>query len=246
MSDDRTQSPSLVFPAPPRVCVPVADSTELFPVRRIYCVGRNYAAHVREMGSNEREPPFFFQKPTDAIVASGSVVEYPPATRSFQHEVELVLAIGIAGKGIPAEHALRHVFGFAVGVDLTRRDLQLEARKSGRPWESGKSFDRSAPIGVIVRAGATRLYSKSAISLQVNGSIRQQAVLADMVWNCAEIIHELSALYCLQPGDLIFTGTPAGVGDLESGDRVEGNITGVGKVEFRVASAPDFHNRKLL
>jgi fumarylpyruvate hydrolase len=229
---------SLAFAAPPPVCVPVAGSTDLFPVRRIYCVGRNYAAHVREMSGDEREPPFFFQKPADAIVPSGSVIEYPLATRSFQHEVELVLAIGAAGKRIPAQYALDHVYGFAVGVDLTRRDLQLQARKTGRPWESGKSFDSSAPIGAIVRAHAPRLPSQSVISLQVNGMLRQRATLDEMVWSCAEIIHELSSLYCLQAGDLIFTGTPAGVGDLAPGDRVEGKITDVGHVEFRVAPAP--------
>ncbi len=179
MSDIRAgQSPSrpLVFPAPPLACVPVVNDREFFPVRRIYCVGRNYAAHVREMGGNEREPPFFFQKPADAIVPSGSVIEYPLATSSFQHEVELVIAIGAAGACIRTEHAYSHVFGFAVGIDLTRRDLQREARDAGRPWECGKSFDNSAPISAIVRARQAAGDSwRHDLELRRN---RQPAVLA--------------------------------------------------------------------
>jgi fumarylpyruvate hydrolase len=238
MSDIRaSQSPSraLVFPAPAIACVPIVNDREFFPVRRIYCVGRNYAAHVREMGGNEREPPFFFQKPADAIVPSGSVIEYPLATKSFQHEVELVIAIGAAGACIRTGQAQSHVFGFAVGVDLTRRDLQREARDAGRPWECGKSFDQSAPLGAIVRAGPAPLPSQAGISLRVNGGVRQQAVLGDMIWNCDEIVARLSLLYALEPGDLIFTGTPAGVADLNPGDRVEGSIEGVGELTFRVA-----------
>jgi fumarylpyruvate hydrolase len=238
MSDFRpSQSPSrpLVFSAPAIACVPVVNDRLFFPVRRIYCVGRNYAAHVREMGGNEREPPFFFQKPTDAIVPSGSVIEYPLATHSFQHEVELVIAIGAAGACIPTEEAHSHVFGFAVGVDLTRRDLQREARDAGRPWECGKSFDQSAPISSVVRAGPAPLPSQAGISLRVNGVVRQQAILGDMIWNCDEIVSRLSLLYALEPGDLIFTGTPAGVADLNPGDRVEGSIEGVGELTFRVA-----------
>ena len=232
-----SQSPSrpLVFPAPPVACVPVVNDQVYFPVRRIYCVGRNYAAHVREMGGNEREPPFFFQKPTDAIVPSGSVIEYPLATYSFQHEVELVIAIGAAGARIRTEHAHSHVFGFAVGIDLTRRDLQREARDAGRPWECGKSFDKSAPISAIARTGPAPLPSQARISLRVNGVVRQQAILGDMIWNCDEIVSRLSLLYALVPGDLIFTGTPAGVADLNPGDRVEGFIEGVGELTFRVA-----------
>jgi fumarylpyruvate hydrolase len=238
MSDIRaTQSPSrpMVFPAPPVAYVPVVNDPEFFPVRRIYCVGRNYEAHVREMGGNEREPPFFFQKPTDAIVPSGSVIEYPLATHSFQHEVELVIAIGAAGACIRTEQAHSHVFGFAVGVDLTRRDLQREARDMGRPWECGKSFDKSAPISAIVRAGPAPLPSQAGISLRVNGIDRQQAVLGDMTWNCDEIVARLSSHYTLKPGDLIFTGTPAGVADLSPGDCVEAFIEGVGELTFRVA-----------
>lgn len=225
----------LVFPAAEAAYVPVAGSSELFPVRRIYCVGRNYAAHVREMGGNEREPPFFFQKPTDAIVRSGASVEYPSATNSFQHEVELVLAIGAPGKDIAVADAKRLVFGYAAGVDLTRRDLQLEARKNGRPWESGKSFDASAPTSSIVRQGDARLHLSSSISLQVNGVTKQQGVLSDMIWSCDEIISRLSSLYALKAGDLIFTGTPAGVGDLNPGDSVEATVEGVGRVAFTIA-----------
>jgi fumarylpyruvate hydrolase len=239
MSDFRaSRSPSrpLVFPAPPAACVSVVNDQGFFPVRRIYCVGRNYAAHVREMGGNEREPPFFFQKPTDAIVPSGSVIQYPLATSSFQHEVELVIAIGAAGTCITTEQAHSHVFGFAVGIDLTRRDLQREARDAGRPWESGKSFDESAPISAILRIDPAPLPSRAVISLRVNGVVRQQGILGDMIWNCDEIVSRLSLLYALEPGDLIFTGTPAGVADLNPGDCVEGSIEGVGEVTFRVAS----------
>jgi fumarylpyruvate hydrolase len=228
-------SRTLVFPAPPVSCVPVANEREYFPVRRIYCVGRNYAAHVLEMGGNGREPPFFFQKPTDAIVPSGSVIEYPLATSSFQHEIELVIAIGTAGTCLRTEHAHSRIFGLAVGVDLTRRDLQREAREMGRPWECGKSFDKSAPVGAILRTGLGPLSSRTGISLRVNGAVRQQAVLGDMIWQCDEIIARLSSHYALEPGDLIFTGTPAGVGDLHPGDRVEGSVDGVGDVAFRVA-----------
>lgn len=215
--------------------VPIVDSGELFPVRRVYCVGRNYLAHVREMGGNEREPPFFFQKPTDAIVQSGATLEYPPATKSFQHEVELVLAIGAAGKDIAVAEAKQYVFGYAVGIDLTRRDLQLEARNSGRPWESGKSFDASAPVSPIVRQRDATLQASSSIALRVNGVTQQQGVLSQLIWSCDEIISRLSCLYALRPGDLIFTGTPAGVGDLNPGDSVEALVEGVGRVVLSVA-----------
>lgn len=230
------ESLNLVFAAPAGTYVPVAGSGEFFPVRRIYCVGRNYAAHVREMGGNEREPPFFFQKPTDAIVRSGAAIEYPTATSSFQHEVELVVAIGASGQDIDVASAKKLVLGYAVGVDLTRRDLQLDARKNGRPWESGKSFDASAPIGAIVRKASAPLNPAANIALQVNGVTKQKGVLSEMIWNCDEIISRLSVLYALKPGDLIFTGTPAGVGDLNPGDRVEATVEGVGSVAFAIAA----------
>lgn len=229
-------SRKLAFPTPAATYVPIARSGELFPVRRIYCVGRNYSAHVREMGGNEREPPFFFQKPTDAIVQSGAAVEYPSMTSSFQHEVELVLAIGAAGKDIAVEDAKKFVLGYAVGIDLTRRDLQLEARESGRPWESGKSFDASAPISAIVRQQDAPLQNSFSISLQVNGVTKQKGTLAEMIWSCDEVVSRLSSLYALAPGDLIFTGTPAGVGDLNPGDRVEADVEGVGRLDFTVAA----------
>ena len=223
----------LVF-APSISLVPVKNSEQLFPVRRIYCVGRNYAAHVREMGANEREPPFFFQKPTDAIVLSGASIPYPPETKSFQHEIELVLAIGASGKNIAVQDAERYIFGIAVGVDLTRRDLQLKARDSGRPWESGKAFDQSAPISAIVRMRADTVPSAAGISLRVNGDTKQKAVIGDLIWSCHEIISRLSALYSLEPGDMIFTGTPAGVGDLNPGDHVEGSVEGIGTLRFSI------------
>jgi fumarylpyruvate hydrolase len=179
--------PDYVFATGPVVAIPVTGSEALFPVRRIYCVGRNYLEHVREMGGDEREPPFFFQKPTDAIVASGSRIPYPPFTQDFQHEIELVLAIGKGGANIPAEDAAAHVYGLAVGIDLTRRDVQIVARKAGRPWEIGKAFDHSAPVAAIAPLTGT-LPVHGAIKLAVNGETRQAGDLAEMVWNCAEII----------------------------------------------------------
>ncbi|HKX35196.1 MAG TPA: fumarylacetoacetate hydrolase family protein, partial [Rhizorhapis sp.] len=196
----------------------------LFPVRRIYCVGRNYAEHIREMGGDERQPPFFFQKPTDAIVLDGAQIAYPPITSDFQHEIELVLAIGQAGSDIPLERAAEHVFGQAVGIDLTRRDVQVDARKTGRPWEIGKSFDKSAPIGLLHPTNGSGLLDSGAVSLAVNGDVRQSGDLSQMIWNSAEIVSQLSRQYRPEPGDLIYTGTPAGVGPLEPGDVVVGKV----------------------
>jgi fumarylpyruvate hydrolase len=207
----------------------------LFPVHRIYCVGRNYVAHIREMNADEREPPFFFQKPADAIVVSGSTITYPSATSNFHHEVELVLAVGVAGKNITVTDAHQHVFGVAVGIDLTRRDLQLKARDSGRPWESGKSFDQSAPISAIHRLAATALPKQGRIWLSVNGVIKQDSNLREMVWQSDEIISQLSLLFTLQPGDLIYTGTPAGVGKIERGAKLEGAIDGIDVVTTTIA-----------
>ena len=224
-----------VIPAVARVVVPVAQRDAVFPVRRIYCVGRNYAAHAREMGADSREPPFFFQKPTDAIVVSGATIAYPPATRNLHHEVELVLAIREPGYAIAAGDARRHVFGAAAGIDLTRRDLQDAAKASGKPWESGKAFDASAPIGAIRELAPTAPLPRAGrISLSVNGRVRQDGDLADMTWGCDEIVAQLSRLFRLEAGDLIFTGTPAGVGPIERGDRVEGQVEGVGEVLLRV------------
>lgn len=226
---------TVVFPAPPRVTVPIAQRDAVFPVRRIYCVGRNYAAHAREMGADAREAPFFFQKPTDAIVASGSTIAYPPLTTNLHHEVELVLAIGQPGFGIEVADARRHVFGAAVGIDLTRRDLQNAAKEAGKPWESGKAFDASAPIGALHElAASTPLPQAGRITLSVNGGLRQDGDLAEMIWGCDEIVAQLSRLFRLEAGDLIFTGTPAGVGPIDRGDRVEGQIEGIGVVTLRV------------
>ena len=212
----------------PVTSLPVAGSATRFPVRRIYCVGRNYVDHIREMKEgDERDPPFFFQKPTDAIVPDGATVPYPLDTEDFQFEIELVAAIGRGGRGIRAEDALAHVFGYAVGIDLTRRDRQRDARDASRPWEMGKSFDRSAPCGPLHRRADIGDLSEGEIALRVNGAEKQRGDLRRMIWNVAEIIANLSMQYVLAPGDLIFTGTPAGVGPLQPGDRVEGMIAGL-------------------
>lgn len=221
---------------PTIAAVPVAGQEPLFPVRRIYCVGRNYAEHIREMGGDERQPPFFFQKPTDAIVLDGSQVPYPSITFDFQHEIELVLAIGAGGTDISTADAGHHVLGVAVGIDLTRRDVQVEARKAGRPWEIGKSFDRSAPIGPICPIALGRLPDAGEISLSVNSEIRQKGDLQEMIWKPAEIIAQISRHYRLEAGDLIYTGTPAGVGPIEVGDQVQGCIAGIGRMEITVVS----------
>ena len=215
---------SFVLPPPPRVAIPVLGSSAPYAVRRIYCVGRNYAEHIREMGGDERQPPFFFQKPTDAIVGDGAHIPYPSITSDFQHEIELVLAVGRAGSDIPPEQAADHIFGQAVGIDLTRRDVQVDARKTGRPWEIGKAFDRSAPIGLLHPTNGSALLQAGAISLAVNGETRQSSDLSQMIWNCADIVSQLSRQYRLEPGDLIYTGTPAGVGPLKVGDEVVGRV----------------------
>ncbi len=219
---------SYVIPAPVPATVEVAGSTARFPVHRIYCVGRNYAAHAREMGMDpEREPPFFFSKPADAIVANGAAVPYPPRTGNLHHEIELVVAIGTGGRDIPLANALAHVFGYAVGNDLTRRDLQFAAREKGQPWDVSKGFDHSAPITAIRRASEVGHLERGQIWLEVNGERRQQADLAEMIWNVPEIIVELSTLFELVPGDLVFTGTPAGVGPVQRGDSLVGGIDGL-------------------
>jgi fumarylpyruvate hydrolase len=201
-------------------------------VHRIYCVGRNYAEHAREMGGDpQREPPFFFAKPADAVTASATL-PYPPRTSELHHEVELVVAIGRGGRDIEPAVALRHVFGYAVGVDLTRRDLQAEAKRRGRPWDTAKGFDRSAPVSDIHPAAECGHPSSGAIELRVDGELRQNGDLADMIWNVAEVLAELSTYFELQPGDLIFTGTPHGVGVLAPGAQVEATIAGVGRLAF--------------
>lgn len=222
-----------VFTPPATVAVPVVGSDELFPVRRIYCVGRNYLDHVREMGADDREPPFFFQKPTDSIVLNSAEIPYPPGTTDFQYELELVMAIGKGGSNISIEDADSHVYGLASGIDLTRRDVQINARKMGRPWEIGKSFDMSAPIGDIVpRKG--KLPSQGKIQLTVNGVVKQSADVSQLIWNCKEIIAQLSTMYRLEPGDLIYTGTPAGVGPVVTGDTIVASVEGLPDVTVKI------------
>ena len=213
--------------------LPVAGSSETFPIRRIFCVGRNYAAHAREMGADpDREPPFFFMKPADAVVPLGGKVPYPPATNDLHHEIELVAAIGVAGRDIPTERALDHVFGY--GVDLTRRDLQGEAKKAGRPWDMGKGFDHSAPCSAIHPAAKIGHPEKGAIWLKVNGQDRQKGDLADLIWSVPETIAYLSGLVGLAPGDLIYTGTPEGVGAIKVGDTLHGHVDGVDDLEVTI------------
>lgn len=211
-----------------RPTLPIVDSSETFSVRRIYCVGRNYLDHIREMKEgDERDLPFFFQKPSDAIVADGGVVPYPPQTSDLQHEVELVVAIGASARNVPVDRALDAVFGYAVGIDMTRRDRQRESLAKGLPWEVGKSFDHCAPCGKIHPASLSGHRMKGRIDLEVNGVARQRGDLAQMIWNVPEIVAQLSKSYHLFPGDLIMTGTPAGVGPLEPGDRLEAAIEGL-------------------
>jgi fumarylpyruvate hydrolase len=224
-----------VIAAPPVVTLAVDGDERRFPVRRIYCVGRNYAAHAREMGHDpDREPPFFFTKPADALVPDGATIPYPAATRDLHHEVELVVALGKGGADISAAQAPDCIFGYAVGIDLTRRDLQAEAKKLARPWDVGKAFDQSAPCSAIVPARAIGHPERGQISLAVNGITRQDGDLAQMIWSTPEVIAHLSRLFTLAAGDLIFTGTPAGVGPVERGDVLDGQIEGVGHLQVRV------------
>jgi fumarylpyruvate hydrolase len=224
-----------VIAPPAPVSVPVTTGGA-FPVRRVYCVGRNYLEHAREMGHvGDEEPPFFFAKPADALVTGGAAVPYPPMTANFHHEIELVVALGHGGRDVLVENAMNLVWGYAVGIDLTRRDLQAWAKGAKKPWEVAKGFDHSGPIGALVPAAAVRLPLKGRISLSVNGALRQEGDLADMIWDVPHIISELSRYFELHPGDLIFTGTPAGVGPLLRGDVVKGDIAGIGTVETRVS-----------
>jgi fumarylpyruvate hydrolase len=216
-----------VIPVPPVPAVPVRGGG-LFPVRRIFCVGRNYAAHAREMGHDpDREPPFFFTKPADAILTGGADMPYPSATEDLHHEVELVVAIGTGGADIAAAGAAAHIWGYAVGLDMTRRDLQGEAKKLGRPWDMGKGFDHAAPIGELVPISKTGIIKTGAIQLTVNGRARQTGDLADLIWTVDEVIAALSRLVRLEPGDLIFTGTPEGVAAVRPGDMLEAAVVGL-------------------
>jgi fumarylpyruvate hydrolase len=228
--------PDYVFPAPLTVSVPVVGAGgAAFPVRRVFCVGRNYAAHAREMGGDpSREPPFFFSKPADALVTGGADTPYPAATANLHHEMELVVAMGAGGTDISPETALAHVFGYAAGLDLTRRDVQDEAKAARRPWDMAKGFDASAPIGEIAPAAAIGHPAAGRIALTVNGAVKQEGDLLDQIWSVPEIIAALSRLVRIEPGDLIFTGTPDGVGALVKGDVLQGEIAGVGAVVTRI------------
>lgn len=217
------------FPPQPQSYVPVAGTNQRFPVRRIFCVGRNYAEHAREMGFDpDREPPFFFTKPADAVVHDGEAIPYPPLTENFHHEAELVVAIGSEGRNLSVEESASHIWGYALGNDLTRRDLQVQAREKGRPWDWGKAFDRSAVIGPIHPVSEIGHLAKGSIRLTVNDTVKQDADLGDLIWSVPEIISILSHSMTIKPGDLIMTGTPAGVGPLLPGDLCVVSIDGLG------------------
>jgi fumarylpyruvate hydrolase len=223
-------------PVPPSLAV--RGSTARFPVRRIYCIGRNYLAHIREMGeADERDPPIFFQKPGDALVEEGTVIPYPMATSDYQYEGELVVAIAVAGQAIDEADALAHVYGYAIGLDMTRRDLQRAAGKAGHPWENGKSFDHSAPCSAVVPVAQCGHVDHGALRVSVNGQPRQETDLSLMIWRVPEIIANLSRLYRLMPGDLIYTGTPDGVGPVVPGDRIEVDIDGLGMFRAEIGTA---------
>lgn len=223
-----------VLPPPPVTAIPV-EGGGLFPVRRVFCVGRNYAEHTREMGGDpDRELPFFFMKPADALVTGGADTAYPPATADLHHEIELVAALGRGGADIAPEEALATVFGYAVGIDLTRRDLQAEAKKAARPWDMAKGFDQSAPIGAIAPASLIGHPDRGEIALEVDGLARQRSDLSRMIWSVGEVIAHLSRLVRLAPGDLVFTGTPEGVAAVARGARLDGRVEGVGTVSTRL------------
>ncbi len=223
----------------PQVTVPVHGSDDLFPVRRVYCVGRNYAAHAREMGFDpDRDPPFFFCKPADAVLycAPGETVDmpYPPGTANLHHEIELVVALGAGGRDVSVDKANELVFGYAVGLDMTRRDLQVAMRDKGRPWEAGKAFDASAPIGPIHPVAKTGIIDAGEISVSVDGEVRQHSNLSHLIWSIPEVIANLSTLFELKAGDLIYTGTPEGVGAVERGQVMTGAADGVGEIRVRM------------
>ena len=230
---------SYVIPAAPPVSVPVLGTSDRFPVRRIYCVGCNYEEHAKEMGFTGREPPFFFLKPADALVVVDAgetgTMPYPSLTQNLHHEIELVVAIGTGGRNITAADAPKHIYGYAVGLDMTRRDLQNEMKKQGRPWCIGKGFDHSAPIGPITPVAQAGDLDQASIWLKVNGQERQSSQISKLIWNIAETIEHLSAAWTLSPGDLIYTGTPEGVSAVVKGDLLEGGVTGLGQLSVRIA-----------
>jgi fumarylpyruvate hydrolase len=231
MSEDAT---SYVITPPPRATIAVTGTDKTFPVRRIWCVGRNYEEHIREMGQDVREPPFFFSKPADAIAPDGGTVPYPPLTKDMHHEVELVVALKSGGRNIKLERALDCIFGYGVGIDLTRRDLQIASRDMKRPWEIGKAFDASAPCGPLQPAAKIGHPSKGRIALRVNGKVRQDGDLAQMIWNVPEVIAKLSEMVELAAGDVIMTGTPSGVAATVVGDKLECEIAGVGQLTVTI------------
>lgn len=229
-----------VFQPEPHVGLAVSGTDTLFPARRVYCVGRNYAEHAKEMGHSGREAPFFFAKPANSLVQilenREGIIQYPPRTQELDFEVELVVALGSGGRNLTAEQAVDAIWGYAVGVDLTRRDLQAQAKEKGRPWDVAKGFDQAAPVGQLYPRTKTGLLEKGSISLSVNGLLKQQGDLAQMIWSVAECIAELSTYFELKAGDLLMTGTPAGVGALQPGDHVLGAIEGLGQLSFRITS----------
>jgi fumarylpyruvate hydrolase len=228
---------STVIAPPPQPVIAVAGSDKVFPVRRVWCVGRNYLEHIREMGQDEREPPFFFAKPSDALVPDGSTIPYPSLTKDLHFEVELVAALKSGGRNIPVAKANDCIWGYAVGIDLTRRDLQIASRELKRPWEVGKYFDNSAPIGALKPASEIGHPTKGAIRLSANGKVKQDGDLSQMIWNVPETIAKLSEMVELKAGDVIFTGTPSGVGQTVAGDKLECEIEGVGKLTVTLGPA---------
>ena len=226
---------SYVFPINETPVLTVAGTEDFFPVHRIYCVGQNYSEHMFEMGSNpERDAPFFFCKPADAVINQKSIISYPSKTKNLHHEIEMVVAIGEKGREISKSEALNHIFGYTVGMDLTRRDLQKEAKKKGRPWAVAKGFDHSAPCSVLHKVDEVGYLEKGSITLKVNGEIRQRGDISEMIWSVPEIISILSGYFELLPGDLIFTGTPSGVGPIKKGDKLEGLIEKLTKLEINI------------
>jgi fumarylpyruvate hydrolase len=232
-----TDSKIYVIAQPPQAAIAVAGSDKYFPVRRLWCVGRNYVEHIKEMGQDVREPPFFFAKPPDAIVADGGTVPYPSLTKDMHHEVELVVALKSGGRNIATQKASDCIYGYGVGIDLTRRDLQIASRDIKRPWEIGKAFDHSAPCGALRPAAETGNLAKGRITLKVNGKVRQDGNLDQMIWNVPEIISKLSEMVELAAGDIIMTGTPSGVAATVAGDRIECEIEGVGALRVTIGES---------
>ena len=227
-------SADYVIPAPPQAAIAVAGTSKTFPVRRIWCVGRNYIEHIREMGQDERLPPFYFAKAADMIVPDGGTVPYPSLTKDMHHEVELVVALKSGGRNIPADKANDCIYGYAVGIDLTRRDQQFKARDAGRPWDWGKGFDQSAPCAPLHTVADVGHIEKGRIWLSVNGQVKQDQDIADLIWSTRDVISIISKSMVLKPGDLIYTGTPAGVGAIVKGDKVKGGVDGLGEVDITI------------